>query len=156
MTLKPLHGLFVALTIAAVAASAIAADWGSAMRRGDLGMGSISTVSTDKAISLMETYRITPRGQGGEDLLEGLVKNMQPEHSLSRMRDAEIAFRVLTRDETEKVVSLCICCRNHRTPLCPHQRQEKIGVCDGYTLDERDPLKTESRVIAFLQGHHHS
>jgi hypothetical protein len=37
MTLKPLHGLVVALALAAAAPSATAADWGAAMRRGDLG-----------------------------------------------------------------------------------------------------------------------
>lgn len=37
MTLKPLHGLFVALALAAAAPSATAADWGGALRRGDLG-----------------------------------------------------------------------------------------------------------------------
>ena len=44
MTLKPLHGLFVALALAAAAPAATAADWGSAMRRGDL--GSPSQVTT--------------------------------------------------------------------------------------------------------------
>jgi hypothetical protein len=37
MTLKPLHGLFVALALAAAAPSATAADWGAAVSRGDLG-----------------------------------------------------------------------------------------------------------------------
>ncbi len=37
MTLKPLHGLFVALALAAAAPVATAADWSAAMRRGDLG-----------------------------------------------------------------------------------------------------------------------
>jgi hypothetical protein len=37
MTLKPLHGLFVALALAAAAPSATAADWGAALSRGDLG-----------------------------------------------------------------------------------------------------------------------
>ena len=43
MTLKPLHGLFVALALATAAPSATAADWGSAMRRGDLGTASQAT-----------------------------------------------------------------------------------------------------------------
>ena len=37
MKLKPLHGLFVALALAAAAPYATAADWSAAMRRGDLG-----------------------------------------------------------------------------------------------------------------------
>ena len=45
MTLKPLHGLFVALALAAAAPSATAAEWGAAMRRGDLGTASQATVA---------------------------------------------------------------------------------------------------------------
>lgn len=77
-------------------------------------------------------------------------------HSLVRMRDAETAIKILTRDDTHKPVSLCICCLNHKTPTCPHQGKETTGVCNGYSLDERNPQQTESRVIAFLQEHHHS
>ena len=51
MTLNPLHGLFVALALAAAAPSATAADWGSALRRGDLGTPS-------QAISAERTVRI--------------------------------------------------------------------------------------------------
>ena len=45
MTLQPLHGVFVALALAAAAPSASAADWGSAMRRGDLGSPSQVTAA---------------------------------------------------------------------------------------------------------------
>ena len=45
MTLKPLHGLFVALALAAAVPSAIAADWSAAMRRGDLGSPSQATAA---------------------------------------------------------------------------------------------------------------
>lgn len=45
MTLKPLHGLFVALALAAAAPSATAADWSAAMRRGDLGTASQATAA---------------------------------------------------------------------------------------------------------------
>ena len=45
MTLKPLHSLFVALALAAAAPSATAADWGSALRRGDLGSPSQATAA---------------------------------------------------------------------------------------------------------------
>ena len=45
MTLKPLHGLFVALALATAAPSATAAEWGSAMRRGDLGSPSQATAA---------------------------------------------------------------------------------------------------------------
>lgn len=84
------------------------------------------------------------------------MKNMQPEHSLVGMRDAETAISILTRDDMEKPVSLCICCLNHQTPMCPHKGCEKIGICTEYALDERDPNKTELRVMAFLQDHHYS
>ena len=50
MTLKPLHGLFVALVLAAAAPSATAADWGSAMRRVDL--GSPSQAAAQKAVKI--------------------------------------------------------------------------------------------------------
>lgn len=75
------------------------------------------------------------------------------EHSLVRMRDAETAIQILTRDDANKPVSLCICCINHQTPLC---KKEFFGVCSGYVLDERNPHQTELRVMAFLQGHPHS
>ena len=52
MTLKPLHGLFVALALAVAAPSATAADWGAAMRRGDLG-------SPSQAAAGQKTVRIT-------------------------------------------------------------------------------------------------
>ncbi len=52
MTLKPLHGLFVALALAAAAPSATAADWGAVMRRGDLG-------SPSKATTAQKTVKIT-------------------------------------------------------------------------------------------------
>ena len=45
MTLKPLHGLFVALALAAAAPAATAADWNAAMRRGDLGSPSQATAA---------------------------------------------------------------------------------------------------------------
>lgn len=45
MTLKPLHGLFVALVLVAAAPYATAADWGAAMRRGDLGSPSQATAA---------------------------------------------------------------------------------------------------------------
>src|SRR3972149_6230446 len=45
MTLKPLHGLFVALALAAAAPTATAADWGSAMRPGDFGTASQATAA---------------------------------------------------------------------------------------------------------------
>ncbi len=50
MTLKPLHGLFVALALAAAAPYATAADWGAAMRRGDL--GSPSQAATQKTVKI--------------------------------------------------------------------------------------------------------
>lgn len=56
MTLKPLHGLFVALTLAAAASSVIAADWSAAMRRGDLG-------SPSKAATAQKTVKITASTQ---------------------------------------------------------------------------------------------
>ncbi len=56
MTLKPLHGLFVALALAAAAPSATAADWGSAMRRGDLG-------SPSQATTAQKTVKITAATQ---------------------------------------------------------------------------------------------
>ena len=52
MTLKPLHGLFVALALAAAAPAATAADWNAAMRRGDLG-------SPFQATAAESTVRIT-------------------------------------------------------------------------------------------------
>jgi hypothetical protein len=50
MTLKPLHGLFVALALAAAAPAATAADWGAAMRRGDL--GSPSQAAAQKTVKI--------------------------------------------------------------------------------------------------------
>ncbi len=50
MTLKPLHGLFVALALAAAVPSATAADWGAAMRRGDL--GSPSQAGAQKTVKI--------------------------------------------------------------------------------------------------------
>ena len=45
MKLKPLNAVFVALALAAAAPSATAADWGAAMRRGDLGSPSQATAA---------------------------------------------------------------------------------------------------------------
>lgn len=56
MTLKPLHGLFVALVLAAAAPSATAADWGTALRRGDLG-------SPSQAAGAQKTVKITAATQ---------------------------------------------------------------------------------------------
>lgn len=53
MILKPLHGLFVALALTAAAPSATAADWGAAMRRGDLG-------SSSQAAAAQKTIKLTP------------------------------------------------------------------------------------------------
>ena len=52
MTLKPLHSLFVALALAAAVPSATAADWGAAMRRGDLG-------SSSQAAAAQKTIKLT-------------------------------------------------------------------------------------------------
>lgn len=67
------------------------------------------------------------------------------------MRDASKAHQILARG-SDVEVALCICCQNSGTDACPHQGQEKIGVCNTYALDERDPLQTELRVMKFLQG----
>ena len=56
MTLKPLHGLFVALALAAAAPYATAADFSAAMRRGDLG-------SPSKATTAQKTVKITAATQ---------------------------------------------------------------------------------------------
>ncbi len=56
MILKPLHGLFVALALAAAAPSAIAADWSAALRRGDLG-------SPPQATTAQKTIKITAATQ---------------------------------------------------------------------------------------------
>ena len=56
MTLKPLHGLFVALALAAAAPAATAADWSAAMRRGDLG-------SPSQVTAAERTVRITAATQ---------------------------------------------------------------------------------------------
>jgi hypothetical protein len=55
MTLKPLHGLFVALALAAAAPSATAADWGAALRRGDL--GSPSQAAFQKTVKITAATR---------------------------------------------------------------------------------------------------
>ena len=74
----------------------------------------------------------------------------KPEHALVEMRDAGIACQILGRGGQGEAV-LCVCCQNSGTEACPHRGQEKIGVCQEYALDERDPSQTELRVIAFLQ-----
>ena len=45
MTLKPIHGLFVALALAVATPYATAADFSAAMRRGDLGSPSQATAA---------------------------------------------------------------------------------------------------------------
>lgn len=70
------------------------------------------------------------------------------EHALVGMRDPEIALGILAREGEEAM--LCICCQNSGTEACPHRGHEKAGICAEYSLDERDPPETESRVLAFL------
>ena len=74
-------------------------------------------------------------------------------HFLSEMLDAKTALRVLTREtrRKEKTTKLCVCCHKHQTQKCPHHGHEKTGVCTDYSLDERDPYKTELRIITFLE-----
>jgi hypothetical protein len=71
------------------------------------------------------------------------------------MRKPDVALSILSccdeKREKEKPL-LCICCQNSGTKECTHPGQRKVGICEGYTLDERDIPKTYGLVLAFLQG----
>lgn len=56
MALKPLHSLFVALALTAAVPAATAADWGAAMRRGDLGSAS-QAASAEKTVKITSTTK---------------------------------------------------------------------------------------------------
>lgn len=56
MTLKPLHSLFVALALTAAVPAATAADWGTALRRGDLGTPS-QAAGVEKTVKIGATTK---------------------------------------------------------------------------------------------------
>lgn len=52
MKLKPFHGVIMALTLAAAAPYAGAADWGAALKRGDLGTAQPQATTAQKTIKI--------------------------------------------------------------------------------------------------------
>ncbi len=89
-------------------------------------------------------------GYGVNKLMAG---ELEP-HALVALRDPQTALGILASADTIKIskVALCVCCRNVGTPACPHGEQRVTGMCADYVLDERDPVRTEERVLKSLTG----
>lgn len=70
----------------------------------------------------------------------------RPTHSLVEMCSADIALRILTREDEMEEAFLCLCCKETKC----NNSWKKSGFCAEYVLDEKNPRETENRVIAFL------
>lgn len=72
-----------------------------------------------------------------------------PTHSLVEMSSADIALRILTREDEREREEAFLCCICYKETKC-HNSWKKNGFCAEYVLDEKNPRETENRVIAFL------